>query len=99
MAKKKRKVKIVKFTSLAGIKIGFYVPSKESVYVSPDVYKLIGDSYELMREHLTVHQMPTNEDGSNKFDTIEKWVCDLIERNVDIFTPDFHKKVSEEKEE
>lgn len=59
---------------MEGMKIGLYVDSSETIYVSPSVYKLCQTDLELMRKHLKVLRMPKDENGSDRYETLAEWV-------------------------
>lgn len=79
------KIKIKKTESMEGIKIGLYIPSRGTIFVSPAVMKLCESDMNLMRKSLTVYKMP-RIDNKDKFESIESWIVDLVSRGKDIFT-------------
>jgi len=79
-------IEILATETLAGCKIGFYIPSCGKIYVCPTVKSLIDSDYESMMHSLECITMPKNLDGTDKFSSLDLWILDAIETGkYDIF--------------
>jgi hypothetical protein len=80
-----KNIKVEISNELIGVRYGFFIPSNKTLYVSPAIAKLIKHDVALLSKSLRILQMPLNENGKEKFNSLNVWLNAIINAGIDIF--------------